>query len=110
MIHIFINKLAGFLIAFSVVSVFSFCSGTGKMSKPTSKAGKGLKDYYKDHFLIVFEVFRKYRNQLTGVTFWNVTDRYSWLDTRGRKNYSLLFDTNHQRRKAYWDVVNFDPD
>ena len=57
-----------------------------------------------------FEVFRKYRKQLTGVTFWNVSDRYSWLDRRGRKNYPLLFDQNHQPKKAYWDVVNFQPE
>ncbi|MEO6977762.1 MAG: endo-1,4-beta-xylanase, partial [Mucilaginibacter sp.] len=58
------------------------------------------------------------------VTFWNVSDRASWLDGRGggitggaaagantprvvRKAYPLLFDENRQRKKAYQAVVNF---
>jgi endo-1,4-beta-xylanase len=63
----------------------------------------------RDKYKTAFDIFRKYRNYITGVTFWNVTDRYSWLDRRGRKNYPLLFDVSHQRKKAYWDVVNFEP-
>jgi endo-1,4-beta-xylanase len=63
----------------------------------------------REKYKMAFEVFRKYRKQITGVTFWNVTDRYSWLDRRGRKNYPLLFDQNYQPKKAYWDVVDFQP-
>ncbi|MGZ5191066.1 MAG: endo-1,4-beta-xylanase, partial [Flavisolibacter sp.] len=69
-----------------------------------------MEQLQRDKYKMAFEVFRKYRNHITGVTFWNVTDRYSWLDRRGRKNYPLLFDVNHQRKKAYWDVVNFQPE
>ncbi|MCW3106873.1 MAG: 1,4-beta-xylanase, partial [Segetibacter sp.] len=39
-----------------------------------------------EKYKMAFEVFRKYKNQVTGVTFWNISDRYSWLDGRGRKN------------------------
>lgn len=57
----------------------------------------------------VFRMFRKYRNVLQSVTFWNVSDKYSWLDRRGGggKAYPLLFDTTYQRKKAYYQVVNF---
>jgi endo-1,4-beta-xylanase len=72
----------------------------------------------------VFEIFRANKKVITGVTFWNVSDRYSWLDSRNgglaggaaatdassrvvRKAYPLLFDENFQRKKAYWSVVNF---
>lgn len=63
----------------------------------------------------VFRVFRDFRESITSVTFWNISDRYSWLDfypVRGRKNYPLLFDNKLQRKKAYNEVVNFnrDPD
>ena len=57
-----------------------------------------------------FSVFRQSKAQITGVTFWNLSDRYSWLDNfpiRGRKNYPLLFDENLQPKKAYWKVVTF---
>ncbi|MDT0643553.1 endo-1,4-beta-xylanase [Zunongwangia sp. F363] len=58
-----------------------------------------------------FKVFRDYKDVLTGVTFWNVSDNYSWLDhypVEGRKNYPLLFDENYEPKKAYWKVVEFD--
>ena len=57
-----------------------------------------------------FRVFREHKNILTGVTFWNLSDRYSWLDNfpvRGRKNYPLLFDKDLQPKSAYWNVVEF---
>ncbi|CAM3824859.1 endo-1,4-beta-xylanase [Mucilaginibacter galii] len=60
-----------------------------------------------EKYKMVFDVFRKYRKNITGVTFWNVSDRYTWLDGRGRKNFPLLFDTNLKPKKAYWEVVNF---
>lgn len=59
-----------------------------------------------------FELFRKYRNQIASVTFWNISDRYSWLDNfpvRNRKDHPLLFDRNLQPKKAYWEVVRFKP-
>jgi endo-1,4-beta-xylanase len=63
-----------------------------------------------DKYAEVFKIFREYKKVITGVTFWNVSDKYSWLDeypVRGRKNYPLLFDQNQQPKKAYWSVVNF---
>ena len=69
-----------------------------------------MEQLQREKYKMAFEVFRKHRNQVTGVTFWNVSDRYSWLDRRGRKNYPLLFDQSHQPKKAYWDVVNFQPE
>ncbi|SNR67371.1 MULTISPECIES: endo-1,4-beta-xylanase [Hymenobacter] len=61
-------------------------------------------------YKMFFRVFRDYKNVLTGVTFWNVSDQYSWLDTypvAGRKNYPLLFDQNLKPKRAYQEVVKF---
>jgi endo-1,4-beta-xylanase len=58
----------------------------------------------------VFKIFREYKKDITSVTFWNLSDRSTWLDNypvRGRKNYPLLFDENNQPKKAFWEVVNF---
>jgi endo-1,4-beta-xylanase len=66
-----------------------------------------MEQLQREKYKMAFDVFRKYRDKITGVTFWNVSDRYSWLDRRGRKNFPLLFDTNRQPKKAYWEVVNF---
>lgn len=75
-------------------------------------------------YKMAFDIFREYKKFITGVTFWNVSDRSSWLDARGgglaggaaasnngprvvRKAYPLLFDENRQRKKAYQAVVDF---
>lgn len=64
----------------------------------------------REVYAMLFNLFREYKNDLTGVTFWNISDRHSWLDNapvRGRKNYPLLFDTNLEPKQVYHDVVNF---
>ncbi len=71
----------------------------------TEKEQKQL-EVYK----MCFELFRKYRKVISGITFWNISDRYSWLDNfpiKNRKDYPLLFDQNLKPKKAYWEVVKF---
>ena len=61
-------------------------------------------------YKMFFKVFRDYKDVLTGVTFWNISDKYTWLDTypvAGRKNYPLLFDQQQQPKKAFYEVVKF---
>jgi endo-1,4-beta-xylanase len=63
-----------------------------------------------DQYKVVFEVFRKYKGKLDGITFWNVSDRRSWLDNfpvAGRKNYPLLFDRENKPKRVYYEVVKF---
>ena len=63
-----------------------------------------------DAYKMCFELFRKYRDHISSVTFWNISDRHSWLDNfpvRGRKDYPLLFDKDLKPKKAYWEVVKF---
>ena len=60
-------------------------------------------------YKMIFEQFRKYKSVISAVTFWNVSDKYSWLDNRNRgKAYPLLFDTTYHPKKAYREIVNFD--
>jgi endo-1,4-beta-xylanase len=61
-------------------------------------------------YKMTFRVLRDYKNIITGVTFWNVSDKRSWLDNfpvRGRKNYPLLFDQDLKPKKAFWEVVKW---
>lgn len=84
----------------------------------------GLEAKQMAQYKMAFDVFRQYKQYITSVTFWNVSDWSSWLDWRGggimggaaagantprviKKAYPLLFDENRQRKKAYWSVVNF---
>lgn len=64
----------------------------------------------EQQYTMLFDTFRKYRHAITGVTFWNLSDRSSWLDNfpvKGRKNYPLLFDEKLLPKKAYWKVIDF---
>ena len=57
-----------------------------------------------------FKVFRGYKEELTGITFWNISDRNTWLDrypVEGRKNYPLLFDQNYKRKQVYDSIIQF---
>jgi GH35 family endo-1,4-beta-xylanase len=61
-------------------------------------------------YKMVFDILRRERDKVNGVTFWNISDKRTWLDdypVRGRKNYPLLFDTDNLPKKAYYDVVDF---
>ncbi len=61
-------------------------------------------------YKMCFEKFRKYKDYIKSVTFWNISDRSSWLDNfpvRGRKDYPLLFDRELKPKKAFWEVVKF---
>jgi len=56
-----------------------------------------------------FELFRRHRNVITGVTLWGIADDNTWLSefSSGRKDFPLLFDTNHQPKKAFDAVMSF---
>lgn len=77
-----------------------------------------------DRYAEIFKILREYKGVITNVTFWNVSDKHSWLDLRRGglaggaaageatsrkivKAYPLLFDEQLGRKKAYWSVVNF---
>ena len=63
-----------------------------------------------DFYSAAFKILRDHKNVITGVTFWNVSDKHTWLDNfpvRGRKNYPLLFDQELKPKKAYREVVQF---
>lgn len=69
-----------------------------------------MNDKQAAHYKMLFEVFRKHKDKISGVTFWNLSDKYSWLDNfrvPGRKDFPLLFDQNYQPKKAFGEVVTF---
>ncbi|WP_338551909.1 endo-1,4-beta-xylanase [Paenibacillus sp. KS-LC4] len=87
------------------VSVFAFEDRRTDIAIPTAEMLHQQEQRYRQFF----ELFREYRDVLTGVTFWGAADDYTWLDyfpVRGRKNWPLLFDTEQQPKGAYYEVVN----
>jgi len=65
---------------------------------------KALAERYAD----LFALFIKYKDVITRVTFWGVTDRYSWLNNfpaPGRTNHPLLFDREGKPKPAFDAVL-----
>ena len=87
------------------VSIYTSRTDTLNLGFTPEREQKQI-DFYKT----AFEVFRKNKKVITGVTFWNLNDRSSWLDSRTPRRgraYPLLFDENNKPKKAYWAVVKF---
>ena len=57
-----------------------------------------LKQHLADQYARVFRVFRKHKDVIDCVTFWNLGDRDSWL---GAANYPLPFDSEYKPKMAY---------
>ena len=58
----------------------------------------------EEKYASLFEILRKYKDNISCVTFWNLGDRDSWL---GANNYPLLFDSEYQRKPVYYTVRDF---
>ncbi len=52
----------------------------------------------------LFSLLRKHRKVVKSVTFWNLSDRDSWL---GSHNYPLLFDKDYLPKPVYYKVKDF---
>jgi endo-1,4-beta-xylanase len=93
------------------VSVYSGNQGgrliKGNASSEVEPFTPEMEEKQLSQYKMIFEVLRKYKANITGVTFWNLSDRYSWLDNRGPKSYPLLFDKNLMPKKAFFEVIKF---
>jgi endo-1,4-beta-xylanase len=61
-----------------------------------------------DRYAGLFAVFLKHHKVIDRVTFWNVTDKESWLNNfpiRGRTNHPLLFDRQGEQKPAFKAVI-----
>ena len=59
---------------------------------------------FNDKYAGLFEVLRRHADVIDVVTFWNVSDRDTWL---GTSNYPLLFDKDQNPKDAYYLVRDF---
>ncbi len=59
-----------------------------------------------DQYARLFKTFRKYRDVIDNVTFWNLGDRDSWV---GVNNHPLPFDENYKPKRSYYAIRDFDP-
>jgi len=59
-----------------------------------------------DQYNRIFRIFRKHKDVIDNVTFWNLGDRDSWL---GVNNHPLPFDTEYKPKSAYFAIRDFNP-
>ena len=65
-----------------------------------------VKVLHEAQYADLFRVLRKHKDVVKNVTFWNLSDRDSWL---GQNNYPLPFDTEYKPKRVYSIIKNFDP-
>ena len=69
-----------------------------QFSREGANVTDSVKQHLADQYARCFRVFRKHKDVIDCVTFWNLGDRDSWL---GARNYPLPFDENYQPKLAY---------
>lgn len=70
----------------------------------TSNVPQYIQTLHEAQYAHLFRVFRKYKNVVKNVTFWNLSDADSWI---GANNYPLPFDKNLKPKKVYYTIKNF---
>lgn len=63
-----------------------------------------IRTLHEAQYADLFKLFRKYKDVITNVTFWNLSDKDSWL---GQNNYPLPFDKDYKPKNVYRIIKNF---
>lgn len=88
------------------VSIFSFEDKRKNVLVPTEEMLYLQEEMYNN----IFEIFREYKDVITSVTFWGISDGYTWKDNfpvPGRKDWPMLFDINGEPKNSLARVLNF---
>lgn len=80
--------------------------GQLNFSRDGGNISQVVKTLQEDQYARLFKVLRKHKNVVDNVTFWNLSDRDSWL---GARNYPLPYDENYKAKRVYSIIKDFDP-
>ena len=82
---------------------------TPDMFYTTATFTPDIQQQQADRYRDFFEMFRRQSDKISSVTFWGVADDNTWLSefSSGRRDFPLLFDTEHKEKPAFWAVLDF---
>lgn len=80
--------------------------GQLNFSRDGGNISQVVKTLQEDQYARLFKVLRKHKDVVDNVTFWNLSDRDSWL---GARNYPLPYDENYKAKRVYSIIKDFDP-
>ncbi len=72
--------------------------GQLQFSRQREQVSDSIRQHLADQYARLFRQFRRHSDVIDCVTFWNLSDRDSWL---GQANYPLPFDAQYQPKLAY---------
>lgn len=81
--------------------------GQLRFSREGVRISEHVKAMHTDQYARLFRLLRKYKDVVKVVTFWNLSDKDSWVGTR---NYPLLIDGDLKYKQAYYAVRDFNPE
>lgn len=79
-----------------------------QMNPYTTGLPDSVQQKLADDHSALFNLFLKYKDKISRVTFWGVNDGQSWLNgwpIAGRTNYPLLFDREFEPKLAFYKVI-----
>lgn len=88
------------------VSMFEFEDKRTDLKEPTSEMLYLQEQTYDN----IFSIFREYKELVTSVTFWGISDKYTWKDNFpvfGRKDWPMLFDIKGTPKGSFYKLANF---
>lgn len=88
------------------VSAFDWEDRRTDLVKPTEE----IADLQAERYDQFFRLLREYKEVITSVTFWGVSDAYTWLNdfpVYGRKNWPFVLDEKGEPKDSFWKITNF---
>lgn len=86
------------------VSMFEFNDRRTDLKEPS----KEMLHLQAERYERFFDLFTKYKDNLESITFWGISDAYTWLDgfpVRGRKNWPFVLDEKGEPKPAFDRIV-----
>ena len=80
--------------------------GNLQFSREGQKITDHVRALHTDQYTNLFRILRKHKDVVKVVTFWNLSDKDSWV---GTANYPLLIDGDLKYKSVYYAVRDFDP-